>query len=413
MKFDIARQSLLPAFLTLIVLALVWANRYVAPEVTEEETIFTRAEDINNPLTYNELANTPAPDLQPEIVPRDTLPSNSKTETADSVTLQTSEKTTAPTAEQIPEEATSKQAKEQAEVQATAHTALRMALQMPATAANRFMTTHPLWGKSLAVLLIIITGLTIGRIALRYNLYSVNSALPIPLSFMLALAVGGSAIHLSTLVSLMTFALMIKNYSRSFRSGYTFDACFRGGMYLGLMVLFSPAALLIILLFPLALFFFHRTLREAVVSMVGLLTAPLALGYTNWAMRGDFTAPFLRIGEQLMAGEFASLFTSFRIPSTPILIGVGILTLLGIFSLMANIYSVGTKPRFILLYAVSAIITTALLPITPAVTEAELSFVALPAALIITGLMIRLSRIVSSAIYLTLIAVTLLSIFLA
>lgn len=86
------------------------------------------------------------------------------------------------------------------------------------------------------------TGMSIGRLTVRYNLYSVGTCLAIPLYGAIAcgLAVGGDC--LTTFAASALLALATKNFCRSYCNGFGFDAIFRASLYIGLLPLVATAA---------------------------------------------------------------------------------------------------------------------------------------------------------------------------
>ena len=387
MKFDIARQPFVPAFLTLLALILVWINHYAVP--TELRCDITPAEQIA------EIVEVGKPTEEaPKIEADSTESTIVKTDSLSQETAQPAEDLikAAPIEEKMPPEEEEKSP--------------RMAINLPATMIHNFVATHPVWGQTLLVFLVMFTGITMGRTTIRHNLYTVASCVPIPLSFALMLAVGTRSITAEAVVGAFFFAYAIKNYNRSFRSGYTFDANFRGSMYLGLTVATLPEALSLVLLFPVAQFIFHRTFREAIVGTAGLLLAPAVVAYANWGMGGDFTAPFVEGWMRITEGDPTKWFTAYSLPVTPMFTGIVILSLISICNFMINQYSVGTKPRFIIMFTISTLALSLTLLLVPASKPDTLMLFSLPASILITGFMIRISRPASTVIYLAIIAIS-------
>lgn len=425
MKFDFARPPFIPAFLTLLILALLWANRCMTPaapalpagtdtEVTADTT------DKVHPAEPIPAATRPDPAAEASsgtIPPADraTIPAAANpaaaTPATDTVTA------SAPLAAALPADSAALSPTDSlATAPDTSCPAVceppRMMFALPAALLDGFTARHPFWGKTLAVLLILFMGVTVGRIALRYNLYTVNSALPVPLSFMLLLMVGSRGLDTAALGGMTCFAFALKNFCRSFRSGYTFDANFRAGLYLGLMLLIHPTALPLLVLFPAALFLFNRTLREALVASCGLVFTPLLLCYANWAAHGDFTAPLWLLWHDFMTGEPGEFLMRFILPDSPLQIAVAVLVLAAILMLRGNLYAVGTKPRYILLYSTCATIVALLLCLSPSADAPTAAYVALPASLLITGFLIRMPRTASTILCTALLAAAVVRIFL-
>lgn len=155
----------------------------------------------------------------------------------------------------------------------------------PGELLAQFQAAHPVWARWIAGLLMLFTGMSVGRLTVRYNLYSVGTCLAIPLYGAIAcgLAVGGDC--LTTFAASALLALATKNFCRSYCNGFGFDAIFRASLYIGLLPLVATAAAPLLILLPLAVMLFRRTLREVAVAVAGLLLPALTLCYVNWGRR--------------------------------------------------------------------------------------------------------------------------------
>lgn len=122
------------------------------------------------------------------------------------------------------------------------------------------------------------------------------------------LAVGGDC--LTTFAASALLALATKNFCRSYCNGFGFDAIFRASLYIGLLPLVATAAAPLLILLPLAVMLFRRTLREVAVAVAGLLLPALTLCYVNWAAGGEFLAQVAEPGSAFIAGTPLSLFLS-------------------------------------------------------------------------------------------------------
>lgn len=127
-----------------------------------------------------------------------------------------------------------------------------LAVSSPGELLAQFQAAHPVWARWIAGLLMLFTGMSIGRLTVRYNLYSVGTCLAIPLYGAIAcgLAVGGDC--LTTFAASALLALATKNFCRSYCNGFGFDAIFRASLYIGLLPLVATAAAPLLILLPLA-----------------------------------------------------------------------------------------------------------------------------------------------------------------
>ena len=56
-----------------------------------------------------------------------------------------------------------------------------LAVSSPGELLAQFQAAHPVWARWIAGLLMLFTGMSVGRLTVRYNLYSVGTCLTIPL----------------------------------------------------------------------------------------------------------------------------------------------------------------------------------------------------------------------------------------
>ncbi|WP_295938399.1 hypothetical protein [uncultured Alistipes sp.] len=275
---------------------------------------------------------------------------------------------------------------------------------------NRFQSAYPLWSRLLSGFAILFTGMCIGRIGIRYNLYTVSSCLPIPLYAVIACGIFIGEYYLMAFTASMLFALAIKNYCRSFCSGYGFDASFRASFYLGLLPLVYAPSMPLVLIMPLALLLFQRTLREVVVSTAGLLLPVLTACYVSWGMGNGFTEPLFALYNATIAGSPLQLFSNIPMPSLAMLAGVVLLSLTAVFFFLTDFYAAGTKSRFILIFIIGVLTLTLALLFCPAATPEVFSLLAVPAATLIPVLFVRIHRVIALSIYILLLVATIVTI---
>ncbi|MEG1864201.1 MAG: hypothetical protein RR199_02655 [Alistipes sp.] len=296
-----------------------------------------------------------------------------------------------------------------ATVSATVNAAERvpgLLLPLLDTLITNFQVAHPLVARLLAGFLMLLTGIYIGRMTARYNLYSVNTCLPIPLYAIIACCLSMNPNYLSGFVATTLLTFAIRNFARSFCNGYGFDGIYRGTFYLGLVVLVTPTALPLLLLLPLAIVLFRRTLREVAVALAGLLFAPCVLCYVNWGAGGSFIAPALQLWSCFVSNPSVGLFTAISLPTLILLGGILILDLLALFLFFTDHYTVGTKPRFILIFAIGALLLTISLFFVPSASPVSMALLTIPSALLLPLLFVRINRLISLSLYLFLIAIT-------
>ena len=265
-----------------------------------------------------------------------------------------------------------------------------LAVSSPGELLAQFQAAHPVWARWIAGLLMLFTGMSVGRLTVRYNLYSVGTCLAIPLYGAIAcgLAVGGDC--LTTFAASALLALATKNFCRSYCNGFGFDAIFRASLYIGLL--------------PLAVMLFRRTLREVAVAVAGLLLPALTLCYVNWAAGGEFLAQVAEPGSAFIAGTPLSLFLSTPVQNLVLPGAVFLLDLTALLFFLSDIYALGTKPRLIFIFNISALLLTAAALCGPAATPATVALAAVPSAVLLPFMFVRIHRAIALPLYLLLLA---------
>lgn len=266
----------------------------------------------------------------------------------------------------------------------------------------RFQAANPVWAKWIAGFLTLFTGLILGRLTLRYNLYSAGTCLAIPLFgiFVAGLLTGSDG--LSTLTATTLLALAVRNYSRSFCNGYGFDAIFRASFYLGLMTLAAPSSLPLVGMLLLAVVLFHRTLREAVVAIAGMLLPILTFCYVNWGAGGDFLTPFTLASDAFLHGSPLDAVRSIPLKHLVALVAILLLDLAALVYFLGDSYATGNKPRAIFIFQIGLLVLLVPTMLNPVSTTADLTFMAVPSAVIVPFLLVRIHRLPNLILYLLL-----------
>ena len=271
-------------------------------------------------------------------------------------------------------------------------------------ALTRFQAAYPVWARLAAGFMILFTGMCTGRIAIRYNLYGVSTCLPIPLYAVVACGIFSGGNYLTAFAASMLLALAAKNYCRSYCNGFGFDAIFRASLYIGLLPLVATAAAPLLILLPLAVMLFRRTLREVAVAVAGLLLPALTLCYVNWAAGGEFLAQVAEPGSAFIAGTPLSLFLSTPVQNLVLPGAVFLLDLTALLFFLSDIYALGTKPRLIFIFNISALLLTAAALCGPAATPATVALAAVPSAVLLPFMFVRIHRAIALPLYLLLLA---------
>lgn len=282
---------------------------------------------------------------------------------------------------------------------------------LPGELLRNFQAAFPLWARIASLLAALFAGVAIGRISVRTNLYGVNTCLPISLFGILACCLAGTQLSLQRLVAALLLARSLKRYCESFRDGYSFDHLFRASLPLGVLVLVLPSALPLLLLLPFGAVLFQRTRRETVVALAGMLLAPLLFCYLHWSLGGEFTTPAIALWHEFADGTVACLFRGGFAPWMAAGGVVVVLDLLGIGSVWLNLYSVGARARYLLLFNIGAVLLCLGMLCGPGAAPQDLLLLAVPSAVLLPFFFVRIHETLSSLLYLLLLLAAIMLLF--
>ncbi len=272
-----------------------------------------------------------------------------------------------------------------------------------------FECAYPIVSSVLVAILVILTGVSVAQISSRYALYTTNSSLPMTIfAALLALVVPAEGALLSVVVVLLMI-LSLKNYSRSFRFGYEFDKIFRASLYLGAIPLCLPSAVPVVLLLPISMLLFRRTLREAFVGSCGALLPILLMCYFSWGAGGEFVAPLRYIwgGFTDVAWSLKGLSMALIIASVA-MCGCGIIASI---TLLMNTFWVGTKSRYINILNICALLLCCVALCLPSATHINLVILTPIIALLLPIVLVRMSHWLALLLYVVILSVGLFFLF--
>lgn len=277
-----------------------------------------------------------------------------------------------------------------------------LAVASPGELLGQFQVAHPVWARWIAGLLMLFTGMSIGRLTVRYNLYAVGTCLAIPLYGAIACGLSGGGDSLTTFTASALLALATKNFCRSFCNGFGFDSIFRASLYTGLLPLVITAATPLLFLLPLAVMLFRRTLREVTVAVAGLLLPALTLCYVNWGTGGEFLAPVVESGRAFITGMPLSLLLATPLPNLILPGAVLLLDLAALLFFLSDSYALSTKPRLLFIFTISVLLLAVGALCTPAASPETIALAAVPSAVLLPFMFVRIHRAIALLLYLLL-----------
>ncbi len=265
-----------------------------------------------------------------------------------------------------------------------------------------FQQSMPVVASWLAALLYLVAGWYIGKVVKVRDLYFVRTTITIPLYGIAACGIFIACNSLlAALVSLL-FVVALRNYYSSYRDGYGFTPIFFGSMALGLIPLLYVPALPLVLLMPLSVAVFKRSAREYLVALVGIILPLASLCYIEWGLGNEFLSPANSIIQSYLTTSSYRLFGHMSVGSAILICYLLSLVLSAIFFCCVNIYSMGMRARYITIFNMCAFAVSLSVFFSPATTPTAFGLIAVPAAMMIPAMLVRLRATMANILYLML-----------
>ena len=265
----------------------------------------------------------------------------------------------------------------------------------------------PLLSALASAAMLFVAGFLIGRSTVRAELYTTRCFLAMPLFGVMSCGILLSDDFLTQSFTLLLMVLASRNYYNSFHRHYCFDRMFRGSLYAGLIPLvYAPGAGLLLLV-PLVILLFRRTLRESVVALAGVVLPLFFVSFLHWSFGGEFDEPARQIAAVATTPSGYHFFGGNTLFS---LIAWGLILFLLICSaasLLLDIYTLRTKPRNILFYNLYVLFVIVGIYIVPGSTAITLTLAAPAAATLIPVVLTKFNGTVASMFYIALILLSL------
>lgn len=264
---------------------------------------------------------------------------------------------------------------------------------------TRWQATSPYLAAITGTLLLFYAGIILGRVTVRYSLYSVHTFLTIPLFGMLAAAFAADSIFLVGCLLCLLLTLCVRNYYASFRNGaYGFDRIFRASLYLGILPLLYAPSLLLGLVIPVSFAIFKRSAREQLVGIAGYLLPLVTWSYLYWAAGNGF----LDTARQLWSAFLASTdYSVLHLSPIATILEATTLFLVACSALCycLDLYAAGSKSRSILLFNLILFGLTVAIGCLPSATGTAAMLKAVPASVLLPLLLVRLNRPLATALF--------------
>ena len=209
----------------------------------------------------------------------------------------------------------------------------------------------------------------------------------------------------------LTAALALRYLSGAYVRGMDMSKLMYAGVCVGLVPMLYAPAVYVLPLAVIAVMMFGFSLREILVLFAGILLGPLAICYLTWFFGGEFVAPVDMFVDALTCQSGYTLGGS---DSVVALAAVGVYSFVMLCSaamFLADKHSVGVKPRGILMFNIVSFVLACAAFLLPSATVGLFAFAALPAAVIMPIMFLRMRETLSLALYSLIVLVFFLHLF--
>lgn len=274
-----------------------------------------------------------------------------------------------------------------------------------------FQTVFPTAARVISFILIILTGFNIGRLTIKYNLYVNNSNFALPIYGLFASGIVVFNNYLLAYIISYMLMLAIKAYFNGYKlTKYGFYHIFKGSLILGLMPYIYPSSIVLIMLLPLSILLFKRSLREFIVAVSGFILPSLLISYISWITINEPLIYILKIKQALFFGRTIDILESFSMSAYITLVCYLLLLLCALYYRRKGRFSSSVKAKSITLFNIYLLIFTVFMYFIRAGTNATIALIAIPVSMFIPIALAHFKNGVTIVIYILLLLLYLIKI---
>lgn len=269
-----------------------------------------------------------------------------------------------------------------------------------ACAIDGFQLAWPTVSAVMAGAMILYTGLSLGRAALRRYLYPAHTLVGIPLAGIMICGFSLPAQYLSAAVLILLTGIALKRLYGCFNADDPVPQLFPAMICLGCTpLLYTPMTALVVSLLP-VMWLCRLSLRSQTAAAVGALLPAFTVCYVRWTAGEAFGTTAYDIWRDMLspaAFDLAAYVTTARLA----LLGMTLFTLICSMMLYrSDRFAVGVAARKIWRFTVWIIVlTSALFAALPSSTQLSAIVVSLMASTLMPMFFVRMENYISSSLY--------------
>ncbi len=274
--------------------------------------------------------------------------------------------------------------------------------------ADAFQSARPTLSMIAAALLLLYSGLSLGRAALRRYLYPAHTLVGIPLVGILVMGFGLTEWYLSSAVVLTLVCMTLKRLYDCFIVEQPVALIFPAMTALGCTpLLHAPMTAFVVLLIPLLLLC-RVPLRSSLAAGVGALLPTFVVSYAVWAGGGDFSSTGCDLWHAMLADSGCDMRSYVTVPRL-VLFGSALFTLIcSVLLYRADKFAVGVAARKTWSFSIGIVVLLfALFALLPSVTPLSVSVAAVVSSTLMPMMYVRMEHYLSTFIFWTMAAAAL------
>ncbi len=249
------------------------------------------------------------------------------------------------------------------------------------------------------VIALMVIGLGLGRLGVRYSIYPAYTLMAIPLFGITACAIVGSSDFLLTTASMLVIYMATRAMTRFIMRTERFNELSLAMLYFGLLpLIFAPAAILYVAL-PVLVLFVRSSWRDVVVALGSLLLPPFAVCYWSWCAGGNFLSPMMELYTAIFTDSGYYFFSSLNFATIALLGIIVLMVFCAVALLIADRYAIKSKSRATLRFNALLIPLLLSMLFLPGSTATLYAIVAVPLAMLVPLFFVRMGMGITELCY--------------
>lgn len=267
---------------------------------------------------------------------------------------------------------------------------------------DHFSVNHPVASALLMFPMLIYSGLRFARAAVRVGLYSASSLGLLALGGVAMFAATTSSSYMSLMVVVWLVSELLGRLLYCLGANMRISYLFTAMLALGVMPLVDSALIPIVLALPVIVIAMRGTLRETIITLVGVAFPTFVYCYVVWLFGGEFNEAFMTIWQD--GGALVARDALLSYLALPRLIFLGVTLFLSICSLISyrgvRVALVDSARTIWRLLIMLLIMLVAMLMLMPLASPTIVVVLLLVMTLMLPQLFIRVDVVTATFVYL-------------